>query len=207
MSLIKDTHHGCTAWWNLSCVTLILETEGAFVHRKSFPYGVDAEWLSCYDKIRYVWTSIFECSTAKKVNQARIKLWLPTGKSILHVLQCGVLARWSVNHLLALLDYASRGHQERLQGGEGEGICFFLFVLLASAYSTSKLSSEAVTYFFTSSSIWIGPVTLVLINLSCISASPGNIRYGYLVSHSKRLQLIWTETCSRHWPLRKALLR
>lgn len=39
-----------------------------------FPYGMDAEWLPCYNEIRYVWTSIFECSTAKKVNQARIKL-------------------------------------------------------------------------------------------------------------------------------------
>lgn len=168
-----------------------------------FPYGVDAEWLPCDNEIRYVWTSIFECSTAKK---ARMKLWLPTGKSMLHVLQCGALARWSVNHLLALLDCASRRHREGLRGGEGEGICFFLLVLVSS-YTASKLSSEVVTYFLTSSSVWIGPVTLVLINLSHISASPGNICYGYLVSHSKRLQLIWTEMCSRYWPLRKALLR
>lgn len=167
-----------------------------------FPYGMNAEWFPCYNEIRYVWTSIRECSTAK----ARINLWLPTGKSILHILQYGALARWSVNHLLALLDCASRGHWERLWGGKGEGICFFLFVL-ASSYTASKLSSEVVTYFFTSSSIWIGPVTLVLINLSHISASPGNICYGYLVSHSKRLQLIWTEMCSRYWPLWKALLR
>lgn len=172
-----------------------------------FPYGVDAEWLPCYNEISYVWTSIFECSTAKKVNQARIKLWLPTGNNILHVLQCGALAGWSVNHLLALLDYASRGHQERLQGRERGRHLFLLLALLASSYTASKLSSEAVAYFFTSRSIWIGPVTLVLINLSCISASPENIRYGYLVSHSKRLQLIWTEMCSRYWSLRKALLR